>query len=164
MGKLYFKKLLSGVKYTLVFFIIYIFGANVLVTIANFFKEMPVLQLLVLMGIPALIVFVWGSLKRVKDKERGKAYKKELGQKLGEMSYELPYIFKSLDYRAELISGATYAILISALLNLPGNVTPMPIRLLNFAIYLVLIFVVYALGDFLSWLWVHHKYRKDDLL
>ena len=85
MGKLYFQKLVKGIKYAAVFFLIYIFGANVLVTIANFFKDTPLLQLLVLMGIPAVIVFIWASVKRSKDREQGKAYKKALGMESAEL-------------------------------------------------------------------------------
>ena len=164
MGKLYFQKLVKGIKYAAVFFLIYIFGANVLVTIANFFKDVPLLQMVTLLGIPAIIVFVWASVKRVKDREKGKAYKKDLGMELGNIRSELGYVIKSFDFKAELLSGLTYAVLLSAWLTLPGNVPAFPIKLLNCLIYIVFIFVVYALGDLFSWLWVHGKFRKDELL
>ena len=164
MRKLYFRKLFKGIKYAVVFFLIYILGANVLVTIANFFKDAPLLQLLVLMGIPALIVFVWASFKRAKERELGKVYKKDLGMDAGNIKAELAYVLKSNDYRAELLSGITYAILLGAWLTLPGSVPALPIRLLNCLIYVVMIFAVYAIGDLASWLWVHGKFRKDELL
>ena len=163
MKKLYFKKLVSGIKYALVFFLIYIFGSNMLVTIANFFKDLPILQLVVVMGIPALIVFAWASIKRLRDKDLGKAYKKAMAGANG-LSAELSLVVKSNDYKAELWSGGTYALLIGAWLALPSATVALPIRLISLAIYFVLIFVVFGVGDLLSWLWVHGKFRKDDLL
>lgn len=164
MGKLYFRKIVKGIKYVAVCMLVYVFGANALVTLANFFKNAPILQLLVVMGVPALVVWFWASFKRSREKELGKAYKKEMGDAAGNLKAELTRILKSPDYRAELLSGGTYALFISALLTLPGTIPAFPIRLLNCFIYLVLIFVFYALGDTLSWLWVNSKFRKDDLL
>ena len=164
MGKLYFRKLVKGIKYVAVCMLVYVFGANVLVTLANFFKNAPILQLLVIMGVPALVVWFWASAKRSREKALGKAYKKELGESAGRLKAELSCVLRSTDYRMELLSGVTYAFLISAWLTLPGTIPSFPIRLLNCLIYFVMISVFYALGDLLSWLWVHSQFRKDDLL
>jgi hypothetical protein len=164
MGKLYFRKLVKGFKYVAVCMLVYVFGANVLVTIANFFKEVPILQLLVVMGIPGLVSWFWASVKRSHEKELGRAYKKEMGDAAGNFKDELTRVLTSRDYRAELLSGFTYALLISAWLTLPGSMPALPIRLINCLIYFVMIAVAYALGDLLSWLWVNSKFRKDDLL
>ncbi len=164
MGRLYFGKLIKGFKYVAVCLLVYVFGANVLVTVANFFKEAPILQLLVIMGVPGLVVWFWASFKRSREKELGRAYKKEMGDSAGNLKAELTRVLKSRDFRAELLSGVTYALLISALLTLPGSMPALVIRLLNCLIYFVLISVSYALGDLLSWLWVNSKFRKDDLL
>ncbi len=164
MGKLYFRKLKRGFKYVAVCLLVYVFGANVLVTVANFFKDAPILQLLVIMGIPGLVSWFWASVKRSHDKELGRAYKKEMGDSAGNLKAELTRVLGSRDYRAELLAGITYALLISAWLTLPGSIPPLPIRLLNCLIYFVMISVAYALGDFLSWLWVNSRFRKDDLL
>jgi len=164
MGKLYFQKLRKGIKYALVYFLTYIFGSNLLVTVANFFKGVPVLQLLIVLGIPGVIIFVWGSVTRWRDKEKGKAYKKALELKAGNFKAEIGYLFGLRDFKAELFSGVTYALLISALLTLPGTMPAWPIRLLNWLIYFVIFSVVYALGNFVSWVWVQKKYRNDDLL
>lgn len=164
MGKLYFRKLKRGFKYVVVCLLVYVFGANVLVTVANFFKDAPVLQLLVIMGLPGLVSWFWASVKRSHDKELGRAYKKEMGDAAGNFKAELSRVLKSSGYRAELLSGITYALLISAWLTLPGSMPALPIRLINCLIYFVMIAVAYALGDLLSWLWVNSQFRKDDLL
>ena len=164
MGKLYFRKLIKGIKYAVVFFLVYIFGSNLLVTIANFFKNAPALQLIVVLGFPALILFVWASIKHTRDRDAGKAYRAALGDHAGEIKAELSYVLTSADYRAELLSGLTYALLISAWLTLPGSVPALPIRLLNCLIYFAMITVVYAVGNLLSRLWVNRSFRKDDLL
>ena len=107
MRKLFFQKLVRGIKYVLIFLAVYILGANVLVTIANFFKDHPLVQMLVLLGIPAVIVFFMASSKRSKDRDRGRAYKKDLGEERGRFKAELCYVLRSPDYRAELLAAVT---------------------------------------------------------
>ncbi len=164
MRKLYFQKLVRGIKYVLIFLAVYILGANVLVTVANFFKDHPFVQMLVLLGIPAVIVFIMASSKRGKDRDRGRAYKKDLGDQRGNVKDELGYILKSADYRAELLAGATYMILFIVFMLLSGGFANFVFRLVYNLVMGIIIVAVFAVLDFLSWLLVHKKFRKDDLL
>ena len=164
MRKLYFQKLIRGIKYVLIFLAVYILGANVLVTIANFFKDHPFLQMLILLGIPAVIVFFMASSKRSKDRDRGKAYKKDLGEQRGNLKAELGYILKSADYRAELLAGATYMILFVAFTLLSNGFANFAFRLLTDLLVGIVIIAVFAVVDFLSWLYVHKKFRADSLM
>ena len=164
MRKLYFQKLVRGIKYVLIFLAVYILGANVLVTVANFFKDYPILQMLVLMGIPAVIVFIMASSKRSKNKDKTKAYKAALGDLSGNPKAELGYVLKSADYRAELLAAATYTILYIAVALLSKGFANFLFRLLyDLAVGAVMI-VVFGVVDLLSWLYVHGKSRKDELL
>ena len=164
MRKLYLTKLLRGIKYILIFLAVYILGANILVTVANFFKENPILQLLIVMGIPAAIVFFMASSKRRKDRDKGKAYKQALGDLAGHFSSELRYVLTSEDYRAELLSGGTY-VLIYILVMLPKNGFDNFLgRLLTDLAVGAVLFLAFALGNLLSWLYVHRNFRKDELL
>ena len=164
MRKLYFQKLVRGIKYVLIFLAIYILGANVLVTVANFFKEYPVVQMLVLLGIPAVIVFIMASSKRSKDRDKGKAYKTALGDRAGEIKAEFGYVLKSADYKTELLAGATYVLVFITVSILAGGFANFLFRLLTDLAVGAVIVVVYAAGDLLSWLHVHRKFRKDELL
>ena len=164
MRKLYFQKLIRGIKYVLIFLAVYILGANVLVTIANFFKDYPFLQMLILLGIPAVIVFFMASSKRAKDRDRGRAYKKDLGEQRGNLKAELGYVLKSDDYRAELLAGATYMILFVAFTLLSNGFANFGFRLLYDLAVGVVIVAVFAAGDLLSWLYVHKKLGKDELI
>lgn len=164
MRKLYFQKLTRGIKYVLIFLAIYILGANVLVTLANFFKEYPLIQMLVLLGIPAVIVFFMASSKRAKDRDKGKAYKAALGFDAGNLKAEMGYVLKSADYRTELLAGATYVILFIMFTLLSGGFANFAFRLVYNLIMGAIIVVVFALCDLLSWLYVHRKFRKDELL
>lgn len=164
MRKLYFQKLTRGIKYVLIFLAVYILGANVLVTIANFFKEHPIVQMLILLGIPAVIVFFMASAKRAKDRDKGKAYKAALGDDAGNLKAEMGYILKSADYRTELLAAVTYVILFIAFTLLSGGFVNFAFRLLYDLAVGAVIVVVYAAGDLLSRLYVHGKFRKDELL
>ncbi|MBQ9779764.1 MAG: hypothetical protein IJW00_02350 [Clostridia bacterium] len=164
MRKLYFQKLVRGIKYVLIFLAVYILGANVLVTLANFFKEYPFIQMLVLLGIPAVIVFFMASSKRAKDRDKGKAYKAALGFQAGNLKAEIGYILKSADYRTELLAGVTYILLFIAFTLLSGGFANFAFRLLYDLAMGAVIAAVFALCDLLSWLYVQRKFRKDELL
>ncbi len=164
MRKLYFQKLVRGIKYVLIFLAVYIFGANVLVTIANFFKDHPLIQSLILLGIPAVIVFIMASSKRLKDRDHGKQYKKDLGDRMGNLKSELGYVLMSDDYKAELLSAVTYVVLFTTVMLLAGGFANFVSRLVSDLIIGGIFLLAYALGNLLSWLYVHRKYAKDELI
>ena len=164
MRKLYFQKLVRGIKYVLIFLAVYILGANVLVTVANFFKDHPFIQMLILLGIPAVIVFIMASSKRGKDRDRGRAHKKDLGDQRGNFKAELGYILKSADYKAELLAGCTYMILFLTFTLLSGGFKNFAFRLLYDLVMGAIIVAVFAAADLLSWFLVYKKFRKDELL
>ena len=164
MRKLYFQKLIRGIKYVLIFLAVYVLGANVLVTLANFFKEYPLIQMLVLLGIPAVIVFFMAFSKRAKDRDKAKAYKKDLGEERGRFKAEMSYALKSDDYKAELMAAATYIILFLAFTLLSNGFANFVSRLVYDLVIGVVIWGVFAAVDFLSWLYVHKKVRDDSLM
>lgn len=164
MPKLYFQKLVRGIKYVLIFLAVYILGANVLVTVANFFKDHPLIQMLVLLGIPAVVVFFMVSASRGKDRDKGKAYKAALGDRAGSLKSELGYILTSADYKTELLAGATYTLLYVLIALFAGGTQNFASRLASDLLIGVILVAVFAVADLLSWLRVYSKFRKDELL
>ncbi|MBO5043318.1 MAG: hypothetical protein J6D87_10185 [Clostridia bacterium] len=164
MRKLYFTKLIRGIKYLLIFLAVYILGNNVLFTVANFFKEIPVLQILVLYGIPTVITFLMVSSKRYKDSDRGKAYKQALGDRRGNVKAELVYVLKSPDYPMEILAACTYFIVFILFTLLTGGMQNLVFRLLFDLVLFVIAIAVYAVCDLLSWLYVHTRFRRDELI
>ena len=164
MRKLYLTKLVRGIKYLLIFLAVYILGNNLLFTVANFFKEIPILQILVLYGVPTAITFLMVSSKRYKDRERGREYKKALGEKRGNFKAELAYVLKSPDYPVEILAAATYFVVFMLFTLLTGGMQNLVSRLIMDLVLFAIGIVVYAVCDLLAWLYVHRKYRLDDLL
>ena len=164
MRKLYLTKLLRGSKYILIFLAVYILGANILVTVANFFKENPLVQMLIVLGIPAVIVFFMASSKRRKDRDEGKAYKKALGDLAGHAGSELRYVLSSRDYRAELLAGGTYVLLYTLVMLLKNGTEHFLLRLISDVAVGAVLFLAFAVGNLLSWLYVHRHFRKDELI
>ncbi len=164
MRKLFFQKLVRGIKYVLIFLAVYILGANVLVTIANFFKDHPLVQMLVLLGIPAVIVFFMATSARGKDRDRGKVYKQALGDRQGNFQAELGYVLRSADYRAELLAAVAYVLLYVIIMVLPKGGEGFALRLLTDLLVGVIIVAVFAVVDLVSWLRVHKKFRLDKMI
>ena len=164
MRKLYLTKLVRGIKYLLIFLAVYILGNNLLFTVANFFKEIPILQILVLYGVPTVITFLMVSSKRYKDRDHGREYKKALGEKRGKFKSELAYILRSPDYPMEILAAATYFIVFMLFTLLTGGMQNLGARLLIDLVLFVIGIVVYAVCDLLAWLYVHYKFRRDELI
>lgn len=164
MKKLYLQKLIHAVKYVLIFLVVYIFGANVLVTMANFFKDTPFLQSLVILGVPGVIVFIMATVKRGKDKEKCRAYKAALGDKRGKLTAELAYVLTSPDYIAELLAALTYVLLYIAFALISKGTANFLFRLGYDLAVGAVILAVYAIGNLISRLLVQKRFRGDGLM
>lgn len=165
MKKLYFKKIKSGIIYALIMYLIYGIGADVLVTLSNFF-ERPVLRISVTLGIPTLILFIVATHYRTNNTEKFKEYNKSVKRDSLEPLKDIVYILRSADFWCEVLAALTLigiylfpTLLIGA--TKTGGAAAIPKALLSIVISLAVAITCYAVADMISWLVVHRNYLAD---
>ncbi|MBE6547571.1 MAG: hypothetical protein E7667_01650 [Ruminococcaceae bacterium] len=166
MKKLYLKKLKRGIGYALIMYLIYGVGADILVTLSNFFKEHPFVQILITVGIPAVILFWIATYYRINDTDKFKAYNRAVPYGQLKIKDDIIYTLKSPDLRGDILVALTLigAYLIFNIL-IPvirlGGARAIPAALLSFSVMLLVAVLCYAVADIISWMITHKNYLLD---
>lgn len=165
MKKLYFKKLRIGLLYALIMFMIYFIGANLLITLSNFFKNHAFIQMLIIAGIPSAILFFIATYYRKNNKDKMKSYNRSVPYEKLKLKDDIIYTLKSPDFRCELLSemtllGAYSLITCFKAVHSRGTVALPGVLLTSITITLA-ITALYAVADVTSWIVVHKHYLTD---
>lgn len=166
MKKLYFKKLKRGIIYALIMYVIYGIGADLLVTLSNFFLEHPLLQLLIIVGIPAFILFYAATYYRINDNDKFKAYNRSVAYDKLNLGKDIIYTLRSNDLRGDVLVALTLiGIYVFPSIIIPavraGGARVIPIALLWSALTLIAALVFYTVADIISWIITHKYYLVD---
>ena len=159
MLKIYLRTLKKSIKYAAILLGVYFLGSYVLVTIANFFKDLPLLQSLILLGTPALICFGFSIKVRKNDRERSKLYRNASETFHLKVGADLKKMFRSKEFWMEVAVFCTY---LAILCIIGGRIifsTPAVTALM-----LISCVGVFMLLDTVSWLIVHRAYLKDKII
>ena len=159
MFKLYLRTLKKSIKYAAILLGVYFLGSYVLVTIANFFKDLPLLQSLILLGTPALICFGVSIKVRKNDRERSKLYRNASETFHLKVGADLKKLFRSKEFWMEVAVFCTYLAILCIIGGRIFFTTP--------AVTLILLLFatgVFMLLDTVSWLIVHKEYLKDKII
>lgn len=165
MKKIYFKKIKRGIIYALILYLIYGVGADILVTLSNFF-ERPLLRIAITLGIPTVILFIMATHYRTNDTEKFKEYNKSVTYEKLPITKDALYIVRSKDFLGEILAAVTLigiylfpTLLIGA--TKTGGAAAIPKALLSIVISLAVAITCYAVADVISWLIVHRNYLAD---
>lgn len=159
MFKIYLRTLKKSIKYAAIILGIYFFGSFLLVTLANFFKEAPFLQNLILLGTPTLIAFGVSIKVRKNDRDLSKSYRNASETFHLRVGHDLKQMLCSKSFLMELAVFCTY---LAILCVIGGRIifrTP-----LFTAFMLVGCVFLFAALDAVSWLVVHKAYLKDKII
>lgn len=159
MFKLYLRTLTKSIKYAAILLGVYFLGSYILVTIANFFKDVPLVSALILLGTPALICFGVSIKVRKNDRERSKLYRNASETFHLKVGADLKKLFRSKEFWMEVAVFCTY---LAILCIIGGRIifsTPAVTALM-----LISCVGVFMLLDTVSWLIVHRAYLKDKII
>ena len=159
MIKSYFKKLALIFFYVAVCFSIYFIGYGALKTLSNFF-EAPIIRYGILFGIPAFIILMIIYKHRIEKHEFRRSYLKSIGRERLTLKKELLYLLKFDDFLAETYSFATIIFPFVIAIAI-GSQAPWYADILAGIIVFSVILGLFASLDFLFWMIVHTKWRKD---
>ncbi len=160
MLKLFVRTLLKSGKYVVIFMGVYFIGGTLLtVTLANFFKDVPLIPSLIVLGIPAAVVFFVSLYVRINDKDKAKQYRNEIKAHAFHTGKDLANIARSKDFIIELLVFCTYLLMLS----LVGGRIIFHSNIGETIALLIIAFFVYGMLDMLSWLCVHIRYLKDEV-
>ena len=166
MKKIYFKKLKRGIGYALIMYLIYGVGADILVTLSNFFKEYPFVQLLITVGIPATILFCVASYYRINDSEKFKAYNRAVPYDELKIKDDLLYTLKSPDLHGDILVALTLiGVYLVPSIAIPiirvGGARAIFVALLSTFVTLLVAMLFYTAADIISWTVTHKHYLLD---
>ena len=159
MFKLYLRTLKKSIKYAAILLGVYFLGSYVLVTIANFFKDVPLLQSLILLGTPALICFGVSIKVRINDRETAKIYRNVSEAFHLKVGADIKQLLRSKSFWLEVAAFCTYLILLCLIGGRIIFTTPAVTTLM-----LISCVGVFMLLDSVSWLIVHREYLKDKII
>ena len=166
MKKLYFKKLKRGIIYALIMYVIYGVGADLLVSLSNFFREHPIVQLLIIVGIPAVILFYAATYYRANDNDKFKAYNRSVPYDKLKLGKDIIYTLRSPDLWGDVLVAVTLigiylipSIIIPAIRA--GGAKAIPIALLSSFLTLAAGVAFYTVADIISWTITHKHYLAD---
>lgn len=166
MGKLYLKKLKRGIIYALIMYVILVLCDTLLVTLSNFFREHPIVQLLVIVGIPAMILFYAATYYRANDNDKFKAYNRSVPYDKLNLGKDLIYTLRS----PELWGDVLVAVTLIGLYLIPTVIIPtiraggakaIPVALLSSTLTLLVAVALYTVADIISWIITHKHYLTD---
>ncbi len=166
MGKLYLKKLKRGIIYALIMYAILFLGENLLVTLSNFFREHPFIQVLVIVGIPAIILFYAATYYRANDNDKFKAYNRSVPYDKLKLGKDIIYTLRSPDLWGDVLVAATLiGVYLIPTVMIPtiraGGAKAIPMSLLSSGLTLLASLVFYTVADIISWIITHKHYLAD---
>ena len=166
MRKLYLKKLKRGIIYALIMYVIYGVGADLLVSLSNFFREHPVVQLLIVVGIPSIILFYAATYYRANDNDKFKSYNRSVPYDKLKLGKDIIYTLRSRELWGDVLVAITLigvylipTILIPTIRG--GGSKAIPIALLATSLTLVIAVGCYTVADIISWIITHKHYLTD---
>ncbi len=166
MGKLYFKKLKRGMIYALIMYVILFLGENLLVTLSNFFREHPFVQVLVIVGIPAIILFYAATYYRANDNDKFKEYNRAVPYDKLKLGRDIIYTLRSPDLWGDVLVAVTLiGVYLIPTVLIPtiriGGAKAIPVALLSSALTLLIAVALYTVADVISWTITHKHYLAD---
>ncbi len=166
MGKLYFKKLKRGIIYALIMYAILFLGENLLVTMSNFFREHPFIQVLVIVGIPAIILFYAATYYRANDNDKFKSYNRSVPYDKLKLGKDIIYTLRSPELWGDVLVAVTLiGVYLIPTVLIPtirvGGAKAIPAALLSSLITLTIAVACYAVADVISWTITHKHYLTD---
>ncbi len=166
MKKLYFKKLKRGIIYAIIMYVIYGIGADLLVTLSNFFKEHPFVQTLIIVGIPAIILFSAATYYRANDNDKFKAYNRSVPYDKLKLGRDIIYTLRSPDLWGDVLVALTLiGVYLFPTVIIPAvranGAKAIPIALLSSTLTLLIALAFYTAADIISWLVTHKHYLAD---
>jgi len=159
MKKLYFKKLISIILYTLIFIAIYLIGFSIISLIANFFKVL-IIRTIISFGIPLTIILIRIYNKRLENPDLRREYLASVKEGKLNLKEEWQYMFKFPHFLAELLAFSTLAFAYS-LLTVIGVSVPFIIKILSILLAFVIFAGLYCIIDFFHWILVHRTWKKE---
>ena len=159
MKKLYFKKLISIMLYTLIFIAIYLIGFSIISLIANFFKSLLV-RMIISFGIPLTIILIRIYNKRLENPDMRREYLASVKKGKLSLKEEWQYIIKFPHFLAELFAFLTLAFVYS-FLSIIGFPVPFIIRILSMLLCFIIFASLYFVIDFSHWIFVHRTWKKE---
>ena len=161
MLKLYFKKLLTILLYGVGVVAIFYIGYGILATLSNFFREVPVVRYLILLGIPLAIVFriIWTyRVENAVLRREVLSCDKEQGDSFGE---RCRLIFGFSHFRAEALAFATYAFLVVLPFAIASKAAWYADLLAGVIVFL-LITASCCSVDLLLWILIYKKWTRES--
>ena len=159
MFKLYLRTLKKSIKYAAIILGIYFFGSFLLVTVANFFKDVPLVSTLILLGTPTMIAFGVSIKVRKRDGELSKLYRNASETFHLQVGKDLRMILRSKSFWMEVAAFCTYLLILCLVGGRIIFTTPAFTTVL-----LILLVLLFAALDAASWLIVHKAYLKDKVV
>lgn len=166
MKKIYFKKLKRGIIYAIIMYVIYGIGADILVTLSNFFNEHPFLQTLIVVGIPAIILFCVATYYRTNDTDKFKAYNRSVPYDKLKLGKDILYTLRSPDLWGDVLVALTLiGVYLIPTIIIPmvraGGARAIPVALLSSILTLLIAVAFYTVADIISWTVTHKNYLLD---
>ncbi len=166
MGKLYLKKLKRGIIYALIMYVILFLGKNLLATLSNFFRERPFVQMLVVVGIPAIILFYAATYYRANDNDKFKSYNRSVPYDKLKLGKDIIYTLRSSDLWGDVLVATTLiGVYLVPTVMIPtirvGGARAIPAALLSSALALLVSVALYTVADIISWTITHRHYLAD---
>lgn len=166
MRKLYLKKLKRGIIYALIMYVILFLGENLLVTLSNFFREHPIVQSLVIVGIPAIILFCAATYYRSNDNDKFKSYNRSVPYDRLNLGKDIIYTLRSRDLWGDALVAVTLiGVYLIPTVIIPtiraGGVKAIPVALLSGMLTLLIAVALYTVADVISWTITHKHYLAD---
>ncbi len=159
MFKLYLRTLKKSIKYAAIILGIYFFGSFLLVTLANFFKDVPLVQNLILLGVPTLIAFGVSIKVRKNDRDLSKIYRNASETFHLRVGHDIKQLFRTKSFLMEIAVFCTYLVILCVI---GGRIIfSTPVFTAFMLIGCVVLFIVL---DAASWLIVHRAYLKDKIV
>ena len=160
MFAIYLRTLKKSIKYTAIILgTFFIGGPLVLVTLANFFKDIPFVSTLILLGVPTLIAFGVSIRMRKNDRELSRIYRNANGTFHLRVGQDLMQLFRTKSFQMEIAVFCTYLVILCIIGGRIIFSTPV------FTTFLLIGCVaLFTVLDAASWLIVHKAYLKDKIV
>ncbi len=160
MFKTYLRTLKKSIKYAAIMLgTFFIGGPLVLVTLANFFKDVPFVSTLILFGVPTIIAFGVSLKVRKNDRDLSKIYRNASETFYLRVGHDLKQMFRTQSFWMEIAVFCTYL----AILCIIGGriIFSTPVSTTLMLLGSVILFVIL---DAVCWLIVHKSYLKDKII
>lgn len=161
MVKLYLKKLLTILLYVVAVVAVFYIGYGILATFSNFFRDVPVVRYLILLGIPLAIIFwiIWNY--RVENAVLRRELLSCDKEQASSFGGRCRLIFGFSHFRAEALAFATYAFLFVLPFSFASKAAWYADLFAGVIIFL-LITAICCSVDLLFWILIYKKWTRES--